>query len=234
MRSRRPLLPHRRVVVLSPHLDDGVFSLGAAVAASSRRGVDVRMLTVFAGDPESTVPAGDWDRRSGFATAGEAAGARRLEDVRACALVGATPVWLPFSDEQYERGGDGSTVWAAIVEAAGAPEAILIPGSPLKHADHRWLNALFEEKRFPGARVGVYREQPYAGLLRDYRGRELPPAAAGLRASPRDWLAKVRACRAYTTQIPLFGRRLAVEQVVAYELRQGGEQVAWLDDGPRR
>src|SRR3954463_13831402 len=94
-----------QIVVLSAHLDDAVFSLGAAIAATSRAGVDVVILTVLAGDPSSRVTAGAWDAEAGFATAGEAARARGLEDERACAEVAARPVWLPYSDVQYPRGG---------------------------------------------------------------------------------------------------------------------------------
>src|SRR5207244_2118642 len=99
-------LPLEPVVVISPHLDDAIFSLGAAIAQTVRSGGDVTVLTVFAGDPSSSAPAGNWDARAGFATVGEAAHARRREDERACAHVGAIPVWLPFGDEQYPRGGD--------------------------------------------------------------------------------------------------------------------------------
>src|SRR5213080_853986 len=94
-----------RVVVVSPHLDDAVLSLGAALARAARRGGAVTVLTVLAGDPASETPAGEWDSQAGFATAGEAARARREEDRRACALLGVEPVWLPFSDHQYDRGG---------------------------------------------------------------------------------------------------------------------------------
>ena len=44
--------------------------------------------------------AGGWDRRGGFATEGESARARREEDRRACAVLGATPVWLPVRERR--------------------------------------------------------------------------------------------------------------------------------------
>src|SRR6476620_7604766 len=88
-----------RVVVVSVHLDDAVFSVGAALARAARRGADVTVLTVLANDPADESPAREWDAQAGFATAAEAARARREEDSRACELVGATPVWLPFGDK---------------------------------------------------------------------------------------------------------------------------------------
>ena len=61
--------PHasERIVVVSPHLDDGVLSLGASMASWSRRGARVELLTVLAGDPGSEVATGGWDGRAGFA-----------------------------------------------------------------------------------------------------------------------------------------------------------------------
>ena len=124
------------VAVLSPHLDDGVYSLGAAIGKSVRAGAVVSLITVFAGDPNSRDPASPWDRRSGFQLAGEAAQARRAEDRRACALLGATPVWLPFDDHSGRRVGDDE-LWSSLQHAAGEAETILVPGFPLHHED-RW------------------------------------------------------------------------------------------------
>src|SRR5215208_5087706 len=90
-----------RVTVISPHLDDGVLSLGAAIADASSRGAKVRIVTVFAYDPQASGPPGAWDAACGFHSAEDAARARRAEDAESCARVGAEPVWLPFADEEY-------------------------------------------------------------------------------------------------------------------------------------
>ena len=76
--------------------------------------------------------------------------------------------------------------------------------------------------------VSAQNYSPYAGLLPDYRGQDLPASARSVRASPRDWIAKVRACRAYSSQLPLFGRA-PLARMLAYELRERGERVAWID-----
>ena len=47
----------RRIVVVSPHLDDGVLSLGASIASWSRAGTTVELLTVLACEPGSKAPA---------------------------------------------------------------------------------------------------------------------------------------------------------------------------------
>ena len=81
----------QRIVVVSPHSDDGVLSLGASMSRWVRGGAQVELLTVLALDPGSTAPTGGWDRRAGFRTEGEAAQARRGEDAAACAVLGAHP-----------------------------------------------------------------------------------------------------------------------------------------------
>src|SRR5947208_5655387 len=86
------------VVVLSPHLDDAVFSLGAWLHHEARVGATLRILTVLANDPSVDRPAGSWDAECGFSSAAAAALARREEDRRACAIVGARPDWLPYGD----------------------------------------------------------------------------------------------------------------------------------------
>jgi LmbE family N-acetylglucosaminyl deacetylase len=227
----------RQVVVVSPHLDDGVFSLGAAIACATRKGADVTILTVLAGDPTSTTPAGPWDARAGFATAGEAAAARRTEDEQACELVRARPIWLPFSDEQYARGGSDEEIRAAAVEAVGDAQVVL-PGFPLLHRDHAWLRRLLDGA-FPAEQASLYTEQPYAAESSEQPGADgagpragVPPPAAWLRvgASLPDQLRKIKACRAYRSQLPLIGDGI-VAAILRYELRVGGEAVAPL--GPR-
>jgi LmbE family N-acetylglucosaminyl deacetylase len=218
-RPRPATLPDE-VVVVSPHLDDAVLSLGAAVSGAAQAGARVTVLTVLGGDPGSELEAGEWDRRAGFETLGEAARARRREDERACELVGATPVWLPYCDDQYPRGGTDQAIRADVVAAVGSA-AVLIPGHPLEHPDHAWLRRLLDGA-FEPARVGVYLEQPYAV----WTERPLPDLPwRPLRASRRDRQRKLEACRAYATQLPLLGDPL--RPMTRYARRSGGETAAW-------
>lgn len=227
-----------RVVVVSPHLDDGVLSLGAAMASWARQGARVELLTIFACDPASEAQTRGWDARAGFGTEGKAARARREEDQRACAIVGAVPVWLPFGSVDYERHGDEEAVRAAVESALDNADAVLLPGSPLSHPDHEWLvRALVG--RVPFRSLGLYAEQPYA-----HRAASEPKTTVWLEdalgttirfehvaAGRRDRLAKWRAIRKYRSQLPLLGMRRS--------LRSGphsvlwGETVAWVGDRGR-
>lgn len=242
----RPELERLRghVVVLSPHLDDAAFSLGATIAMSARAGARVTIVTVFAGDPASAKPAGEWDRLTGFRSAGDAARARREEDRRACDLLGAAPVWLEFEDEQYGPERDAGAVWGLlerIVEGAGA---VLAPGFPLLHADHAWLARLVRDSFPLPGRIALYVEQPYATWYRHDRARpelmRAPELLGGavaswfpVRPGLLDWVAKQRALRAFRSQLAVMARPLPrVPLAIAlYEARRGGETLAWIDGG---
>lgn len=224
------------IVVLSPHLDDAVLSLGAFAVGATRRGTPLTVLTVLAGDPTSSAAAGPWDEACGFRTAGEAARVRREEDRRACALIGATPVWLPFGDEQYGVGADDATVLAAIADAIRDAETLLVPGFPLWHHDHRWLARLVLDSGFGTTRIGCYVEQPYARWHTEHEPKDpegLPPMVRGplawhtVGSGVVDRLAKTRACRAYRTQLPRFGS-WPLLKIHRYELQRRGERIAWL------
>jgi LmbE family N-acetylglucosaminyl deacetylase len=229
----------RRIAVVSPHLDDAVLSLGASISSWARSGHAVEIVTVFAGDPASTRPAGTWDRRAGFETEGAAVRGRREEDRRACGLVGAEPVWLPFSEAAYDSDHNAAAVRARLAEKAGAVDVVLLAGPPLGHPDHAWLAALRLED-VTGGPIGVYRAQPYASWAA--RGRalspfELPAGFDGLRWEPvrvggTDRRAKWRAARAYRSQLALLGlarpRHLPLLRLLWSERRAGGEAIAWL------
>ena len=214
----------RRIVVVSPHLDDGVLSLGAAMAKWARGGARVELLTVLACDPDSTAPAGGWDLRGGFASEGESARARREEDRRACSCLDVAPVWLPFGSVDYERHGTGADVRDAVAEAVVGADEVLLPGFPLSHPDHAWLAELLDGSDFRVARTGRYAEPLYV------RRAEAQPRAVytAVRTSARDRLAKWRAIREYRSQLPLLG--------LSRNLRRGPlslalapEAVAWSD-----
>jgi LmbE family N-acetylglucosaminyl deacetylase len=199
----------KRIVVVSPHLDDGVLSLGAAMARWARTGAEVELLTVFACDPESGAETGGWDGRAGFRTEGEAASARREEDASACAVLGVVPVWLPFGSVDFDRHGDEADVRRAVADAVDGADAVLLPGFPLSHPDHAWLLTALVGEPAPDAepRLGLYAEQPYTHRVAerprapDWVGTEfeLVPATIGDRAK------KWRAIRCYRSQLPLLG-----------------------------
>jgi len=224
------------VAVLSPHLDDGPFSLGAWIAGVSRNGTRVRIVTVLAGDPAWERPPSRWDMKSGFRSAGEAARIRREEDRRACALLGAEPIWLPFGDEGYGRGAGEDETWAAVSSAIDGADAVLTPGCPLRHSDHGWLTRLVLERGFGEGRVGLYLEQPHAMWAR-VGAPMTPPLIHDLLGRPLQWdrlpvaksdvKLKRKACREYRSLFRA-ARPLLMLRSSLHEALIGGESLAWV------
>lgn len=230
--------PAGPIALLSPHLDDGILSLGAVVADWTRRGTPVRIVTVLAGDPGSMAPAGPWDRTSGFTTEGEAARLRREEDRAACGLVGAEPVWLSYGDAQYGRAAGDDRIWAELLDAVGDAPTVLSPGFPLQHADHAWLGTLALERRDPAWRFGLYVEQPYAigsGRPRDHDGRlGFDPSFTWVPSGIRARRAKRMAMRTYRSQHEQLARVVSgtwsdlEQRMASLERDRGGEGIAWV------
>jgi LmbE family N-acetylglucosaminyl deacetylase len=234
-----------RIVAVSPHLDDAVLSVGAALSRAARGGAAVEVLTPLAGDSTSTAACGAWDHDSGFRTIGEASRARRAEDAVACSIVGATPRWLPFADLQ--------TVPPAPDDLADALDAllrdadvILTPGFPMTNPDHELVTRAVLRVAPRAARVALYLEQPYdwwsvaRRLSRPHPPRRLKPATlvrspAGpvlrwttVPSSAAETVRKHGACRAYKSQLAHFGH-FAIPRILLHEYRRGGEQIAWFD-----
>ena len=229
--------PGRRVVVVSPHLDDGVLSLGAAIAAWSRAGARVELLTVLGCDPASEAPAGGWDRRGGFGTEGASARARREEDRRACAILGATPVWLPFGSVDYERHGDEDGRPTGGRRGGGRRRSRAPPGIAAQPPRPRVARADARRRRARrGGGVALYAEQPYT--RRAGAGPQAPPwlaSAVGpstfapVPARLRDRHAKWRAIRCYRSQLPLLGMGRSLRRG-PHRLALAPELVAWRPD----
>jgi LmbE family N-acetylglucosaminyl deacetylase len=229
-----------RIVVVSPHLDDAVLSVGATIAGGVRDGASIEVLTAIACDPDSRAPAGPWDVGSGFATEGESARVRREEDRAACRILGATPRWLPFADEQYDRHGGDQEVWSAVAAATAGADTVMLPGSPLINPDHAWLSELLLRRGLDCGRIVLYAEQPY--VFQERKAGPPPVTARALESvlgaapswlhftgSGRDRRLKLRAANAYRSQLRQLGLGFfGLRRMLHHELELGGEALAWL------
>lgn len=145
---------------ISTHLDDAVLSAGQAVASWPGSTV----LTVCSHAPEEPMST-DYDQRSGFTTAREAAYCRRMEDRAACAVLGASPVHLGMVDGQYGTPLDIGSVENAIGTAIDEikPRVVVAPLG-LVHADHLAVaeacRYLITQDSFPDVEWWVYEDQP--------------------------------------------------------------------------
>ena len=231
-----------RLVVVSPHLDDAVLSLGATIAHAVESGAKIEILTVFACAPDSNAPTDEWDRKSGFATEGEAARQRRREDQTACEILGAASRWFDYGAESYERHGSMQEVVSAVAAATAGADTVLVPGFPLAHADHAALTNGLLSHGLTCRSVGMYAEQPYSF------DRSATPAgpiaampAARVHAGTLTWQRacaagrhrqlKLRAVKEYVSQLPQLGLRqfghLRLRRMLWHESRLGGETIAW-------
>ncbi|WP_181373312.1 PIG-L deacetylase family protein [Massilia glaciei] len=169
--------------MISPHLDDGVFSCGELIAHMPGTVV----ATVLAGIPDPSPRVTGWDAAAGFDSAARAVACRRGEDRAALALLRARPRWLDFFDGQYA----GSPRWEALVDGLDAllgaedPHAVLFPAG-LRHPDHVLVHRamLAVRRRRPHGIWLMYEDALYRCLPGLMQLRLLALARQGLVATP--------------------------------------------------
>lgn len=233
--------PGNRLVVVSPHHDDAVLSIGATLAHLSHAGVDVRVLTVFGGDPSQDREPGASNVRAGFASTGEAARVRRREDDLACARLAVRPVRLAFDDDEASE-RNGAAVCAALAPELQGADVVLAPGHPLTHPDHVLVSRATAGALRPTALLGYYLEQPYAtwealsraratGALRASAAAVQPPRWSRSGACWRCQRHKLLAAGEYRSQLAIL-RRWPRLRIAAHELVNRGERIAWPAPGP--
>lgn len=177
------------VVLISPHLDDGVFACGCLLAQLARGGARPRatVLTVFAARPPPGVSCSEWDAAGGFRSSEEAVQARRREDRQALQVLGARPRWLSFNDSQYGGSPSVTSLVHALRRCCRHARTVLFPLG-LFHSDHlrvreavlRWLRsdkACPQSTRWLAYEDALYRRLPslrQAAVARLRRGGFLP------------------------------------------------------------
>lgn len=223
-----PILPiPEPLTVISPHLDDAVFSCGSLIAAAS----DAVVITVLAGMPDADAPLPDWDRAAGFASASQAVANRRREDARGLGMLGARPEWLQFLDGQYGKRNDPESLMAGLAASPALKRGgTVVAPMGLFHSDHMLvshacmlLRATIMQMETAGAGAATddsaptppvqwlfYEDAIYRRLPGMVQSRLLGWWQAGLLASPvhfptASWHAsKMSAVEAYESQLPLF------------------------------
>jgi LmbE family N-acetylglucosaminyl deacetylase len=229
------------VTVVSPHLDDAVLSVGGTIHGLTRGGVDVEIVTVFAGDPDALTPPSYWDATRGEVTQGAAVRARRREDQAAAAELGATTKALPWPSSGYAAARDPDAIWNELGPAVASADLTMLPGWPLRHADHRYTTMLVLERLDRDAPIAFYAEQPYAAEpvtllkgklrnrtvapLRHAYGAEIQWRRKRLDAASR--AAQQRALAHYAGELQNMGIRGRWGRLV--RMLTGGE---WLGIGP--
>jgi LmbE family N-acetylglucosaminyl deacetylase len=125
--------PEASAIILSPHLDDAVWS-----AFSVLTGTDpVVVVNVCAGVPSPGEPPG-WDRACGARERSEHVRRRIAEDRAALGRLGREAVYLPVLDQQYRNGRAAPVgeALAALGERISATSRVYAPGGIDGHPDH--------------------------------------------------------------------------------------------------
>ncbi len=214
---------------LSPHLDDAALSCGGTIYDLAQAGAAVTMLTLMAGDPPTPPPDTPIVRElhARWAAGQQPTAARRREDARAAAILGARARFAPLPDCVYRSGPDGAalyptgdSLWGAAHPADPAPAALralaLPPAqtiyAPLgvgAHVDHHIVRAWALTLAGPGTALVFYTDYPYARsaaavtqALAAFTPGVLTPQTRPL--SPAAVRARIAAVASYDTQIGSF------------------------------
>jgi LmbE family N-acetylglucosaminyl deacetylase len=176
-------------IYFSPHLDDIALSCGGLVWEQSKAGIPVSVWTICAGDPppDALSPFAE-ALHARWGTGAETVAHRRLEDMAACAQMGADYRHLQVPDCIYRRGiasrenfyiseadifGDLRPEEEHLVDQLSTmltetlpPQAVLVcPLALGGHVDHRLTRALVEKalhtKPNAGWELYYYGDYPY-------------------------------------------------------------------------
>ena len=202
-----------RVLAISPHLDDAVFSAGGTLARHAMDEDEVTVLTCFTGNvakPEGFALACQLDK--GLPANVDYMALRREEDLAACAAIGAQAVHLPFLEAPHRGYRDASALFgrrlpsddttaSALADALAEEMARLSPSivyAPLgvgDHVDHRIVCDALEQLAVT-CRIVWWEDFPYVmktqDVLPDVQRRSLDPDAAA---------AKLRGVLSYKSQL---------------------------------
>lgn len=215
-------LRYSRAVFVQPHLDDIALSCGATVARAADAGDHPVLVGVCTGPPTPGQPLGPAVRalHAKWGLGDDAWRARRGEDERACAILGATPLWLPYQDAPY-RGYDS---FAAVFAGLSADEPLIqqvandllavwrrtagaivyLPLGIGGHVDHRICHAAGASLEAAGVPVRYYEDFPYAAIpgLVSARLAELAGAYSVERIDVTASIdRRVQAAAAYASQV---------------------------------
>ena len=230
------------VIVISPHLDDAVYSIGSFLNATRNR---AEVVTVFT-EALSGQPA-DWARLAGFADSEAEHLARRQEDVLAMNSLGCRFQHLGFCPReatealvsevvttfrQARPDGLGQTLVLLPAGAGGPPSRSRIlrlalrcirrPSGVIPHGEHVETRNLFWHALLDSdARIGFYAELPYAWAHSDRQLQQHLHIALGCQTARVELLPDIaekgQLVELYRSQlVPIFGHdRSYRERVLA-------------------
>ena len=162
---------HEINIILSPHFDDAVFSLGGLLAQEGQSSV---VSTFFAGTP-ATAHRTRWDSDCGFASSNQAMRARAKENNQALALLGIPKKNVrnySYLDRQYVIYRDRATLTSVegdiqnvLEEYKGSKVKIFGPGLDM-HPDHELVRSallsVFRQHQQRDVAFFLFQDLPYS------------------------------------------------------------------------
>lgn len=217
----------RSVLIVSPHLDDAVLSIGATIACLVSQGVAVEVLTLFAGQPVGDLSpvARHFHDLCEHTHNSSAIRARRKEDQVAMEALGAQWTHSDFLDAVYRRTRDGQ--WLCIEDLAMfaddladesylveelskhislsvnhlAPDLLFTSAANGGHVDHsHTLRATRATAEGFGLRMLAWEDLPYAIGTEPMTPQEAAEQVC-LPLHERHWISKLNAVDAYASQV---------------------------------
>ncbi|GAA4774289.1 PIG-L family deacetylase [Actinomycetospora chlora] len=219
-----------RVVAVSPHLDDAVFSAGGTLARLAAAGHEVTVVTVFTGSvaaPTGFALACQTDK--GLAPDVDYMALRRAEDAAALARLGVRGEHLGLLEAPHRGYGSPAALFAGrrdddrvagpVADAVGpwlaGADVVLGPQSVGDHVDHRVVTAVVA-RAAETDRTAWWRDTPYAVRHPEATGA---PQVSGTDVAvdvTAVLTAKAEAAGAYASQVGFqFGGQEHVAPVLA-------------------
>lgn len=218
----------QRVLVISPHFDDGALSVGAVAATLVAHDTEVQFATVFGGLPPGRLsPAAQaFHRRCGLGD--DAMVSRSGEDAAACRRLGVEPLHGLLPEALYRCDPDGLPYYPSSGALFGAdpdhepmvvrvvadhlqqllsrlrPQALIAPLGVGAHVDHLIVRWAASQCRLGGIQQYWYEDLPYA-LYDHLRGWESTHATGlvpvALEVDEVYWAVKTAAVSEYRSQL---------------------------------
>lgn len=185
-----PSVGNSVTIVLSPHFDDAVLSLGGLLARETGHSVVATFFTgaasvAAAGESgAAAVALTEWDKISGFSKSADAIPARTQENKAAIADLGSSAINYGHLDTEYKKRNSaedtalvakiGGEIETLVKTFSEYPVSLYGPaefGDIITHPDHKTLHRAFVQvaKKYAGdTRVHffIYEDYPYIARFR--------------------------------------------------------------------
>ncbi len=229
---------NKRILVLSPHLDDAVLSCADHILEWKKQGYEINIVTIFTSFKSSQVSpfAKHYLESSGFSDVISFEKARKKEDINAMTALGVEWKHLNFIDGAFRTVGTKQlyTQTKLFSGQLNPSDLLLIPKLKKefknfefefvlitlgigRHVDHV-LTKLFADKYFINLRKWYYVDWPYAQKWRNWSLPQIIEFLSHKKSFRLMSRTKLDLLRLYTSQFPLlFQKNPSFPEIILYE-----------------